>query len=413
MKAHFQHAQKTAPGLAIPVEAASSFAATQAAWRFFGNERISPQQLIEPLRQFARQQIAPHDYVLSVVDWSKIDYRKHTAKTDVVQLTHKTDVGYESTTQLLVDANNGLPIAPFQMHLKTADGLLSTMKTFPENVHHLEQIFPMMNAITEANVSKKIVHIIDREADSVWHYRQWSQAGHQFLIRGDSRRVTWRGSLTMYEPIVEQLECENAFRRSREVTIKGKKGIQEVAKTKVLLTQPAKRQGVEIPGVALELRLVIVRVRSLETGELLSTWYLLTNVDEEVSAEQIALWYYWRWNIESYFKLMKSAGLELEHWQQESGEAIFKRLLVASMAAALVWNLQQLESPEATELKDTLIRMSGKSVKRSKPYTSGALLSGLFVLLRLFDFLDEMDYDTGKLLGLRNILKTVAPNLLE
>ena len=57
--------------------------------------------------------------------------------------------------------------------------------------------------------------------------------------------------------------------------------------------------------------------------------------------------------------------------------------------------------------------MSGKSVKRSKPYTFGALLSGLFVLLRLFDFLDEMDYDTGKLLGLRNVLKTVAPNLLE
>ena len=25
---------------------------------------------------------------------------------------------------------------------------------------------------------------------------------------------------------------------------------------------------------------------------------------------------------------MKSAGLELEHWQQESGEAIFKRLIV-------------------------------------------------------------------------------------
>jgi len=48
-----------------------------------------------------------------------------------------------------------------------------------------------------------------------------------------------------------------------------------------------------------------------------------------------------------------------------------------------------------------------------KPDTSGALLSGLFVLLRPFDFLEEMDYDTDKLLILRNVLKTVALNFLE
>ena len=59
---------------------------------------------------------------------------------------------------------------------------------------------------------------------------------------------------------------------------------------------------------------MIARVRDAETQELLSTWYLLTNVDA-ASAELVALWYYWRWNIESYFKLMKSAGMELDHWQ--------------------------------------------------------------------------------------------------
>jgi hypothetical protein len=37
-----------------------------------------------------------------------------------------------------------------------------------------------------------------------------------------------------------------------------------------------------------------------------------------------------------YFKLMKSGGQELKHWQQESASAILNRLLVASMAAAVV-----------------------------------------------------------------------------
>ncbi|WP_390881375.1 transposase [Thalassoroseus pseudoceratinae] len=43
-------------------------------------------------------------------------------------------------------------------------------------------------------------------------------------------------------------------------------------------------------------------------------WTLLTNVDSsEVSAQMVAYWYYRRWQIESFFKLLKSYGQELEH----------------------------------------------------------------------------------------------------
>ena len=53
----------------------------------------------------------------------------------------------------------------------------------------------------------------------------------------------------------------------------------------------------------------------------------------------MALWYYWRWRIESYFKLLKSAGQQVEAWQQGTAEAIAKRLVVASMACVVVWRL--------------------------------------------------------------------------
>jgi len=51
---------------------------------------------------------------------------------------------------------------------------------------------------------------------------------------------------------------------------------------------------------------------------------LLSNV-KDIDASPIALWYYWRWKIETFFKLMKSAGHQLEAWQQESALAIAKR----------------------------------------------------------------------------------------
>lgn len=405
-----QHAQSTAAGMAIPAVAASSFAVTQAMWRFLANERVLPIALVEPLRLFAQEQISEGTpYVLAVVDWSKLDYFKHTAKKDTVQLTHKLDVGYELTSQLLVDAGTGRPIAPIQMHIKTANGYLSTADTPVPDEHRLEQVTPMMKAAAEMNFGTKLVHVIDREADSVWHLRQWDAAGELFLVRGDDRIVCWNGKMQKYSNIEAELEAQGHFIKTREVTIKGRKGIQYTAETKIILNRPAVRtvngQKVRLEGKALELRLVIAKVYDAQNQKLLSTWYLLSNVPDDVSGTQIALWYYFRWDIESYFKLMKSGGLQLEHWQQESGPAILKRLLVASMAAALVWQLQALETPEAKEFKELLTRLSGKSVKRGRPATAGVLFSGLFVLLRIYDFFEHIDFDLSQLDQIKNMLK--------
>jgi hypothetical protein len=111
---------------------------------------------------------------------------------------------------------------------------------------------------------------------------------------------------------------------------------------------------------------------------------------------------------------MKSGGQELEHWQQESAPAILKRLLVASMAAAMVWRLQRNTSPEAEELKKVLTKLSGKSRKRDKPPTAGILLSGLFVLLQILDYLDSMGGDDLKQIKkLRSLIKKCLPNFIK
>ena len=116
------------------------------------------------------------------------------------------------------------------------------------------------------------------------------------------------------------------------------------------------------------------------------------------------MWYYWRWEIESFFKLLKSGGKQLEHWQQESGAAVLKRLLVASMACAVVWSLQRNEDELSEAFKAVLVRLSGKRVKRGHPPSPGILLSGLCILLRMFDFLNEINFDTEKIEQLKTNL---------
>jgi hypothetical protein len=100
---------------------------------------------------------------------------------------------------------------------------------------------------------------------------------------------------------------------------------------------------------------------------------LLTNLGQEVSAEMIAEWYYWRWIIESYFKLCKSAGQHLEEWQQETAPAIAKRLLIAAMACIVVWQIQRDDSSAEAELRQLLLRLSGRQVRRGQA-TAPALL---------------------------------------
>ena len=121
---------------------------------------------------------------------------------------------------------------------------------------------------------------------------------------------------------------------------------------------------------------------------------------KDVSAATLALWYYWRWSIESYFKLLKTAGLNLEQWQQETAIAIARRMLVASMACVFIWKLAHDERPEAAPVKKLLIRLSGRQMKHGKIFTYNALLAGLWNLLSMSDLLEMHDiYEIKKIVN--------------
>jgi hypothetical protein len=173
---------------------------------------------------------------------------------------------------------------------------------------------------------------------------------------------------------------------------------QYVAETEVTIAGPARpkkyvdgKRVKPIKGKPLTLRLIVSRIMD-DAGYVLAKGLMLSNL-KEVSAKVIALWYYWRWRIESFFKLLKPAGHQLESWQQESGLALAKRLLIASMVGLVVWQIAHSPLPEAKEVPAFLIKLSGRQMKRDKPATWPALLSGLGGLLSMLEVLenDRMD----------------------
>lgn len=389
--------------LAVP-GLAGGFAAVLGAHRFLANDRVGLPQLVEPLCPVAWQwrREAPTAWGLVVHDWSTLSYPTHARKTDQTRLTNRTTRGYELTTLLLVDGTAGDPVAPLELRLRTGDAVYSTRTPAPKRrACRLDEVRASMQAVADAGPGGPLVPVIDREADGLAHYRAWDAAGHRCLVRAKgARKVLWQGEELSLAAVARRLGRRGQFRRSRDVTYQGQTAVQRVAFATVVLHRPAwrkrRRRGrvvnQRVPGPPLTLRLVVSRVCDA-CGRTLAVWDLLTNLPAAVAADTVALWYYWRWRIESLFKLLKSAGHQVEHWQQYSRAAIAKRLLVAAMACALVWRLQRQASPEAGSLRALLLQWSGRQLAWGREPTAPALLAGLWVLLSLLTALEQQSVE--------------------
>lgn len=379
--------------LAVP-ELADGFAAVLGAHRFLNNDSVTLPRLIEPLHHLARQwrQQAPRTWGLAIHDWSLLSYPDHKRKKDQAKVNHGR--GYELTTLLLVEGDEGQPVAPLELRLVSSQGAFSTRAPAPgRKAYRIDEVLPSMQAVADLGLGGPLVHVIDREADALAQYRAWQAAGQHFLVRGNgSRTVRWQGD----EVSLADLAGRLPFRRCREITYRGRQAVQHVAEADVVLDRPAwrhRRRGrrvvnERVPGPPITLRLVVSRVCDA-AGRTLAVWYLLTNVPAEVDTATVALWYYWRWRIESLFKLLKGAGHRVEQWQQAGGEAVAKRLVVAAMACALVWRLERHPAAEAADLRRLLVRLSGRQMRWGREATAPALLAGLGVLLALMAVLNE------------------------
>ena len=298
---HMKSANQNAAGPALKAGENQAFSATQATWRFLANPNVTLAELIEPLREVGRvtTRQSASAYVLLAHDWCKVDYKSHRSKKDLRQITHEHDVGYEMSTSLLIDASTGASVAPMQMHLKTATAVHSTAIDPPKlDAHRLDELTPTMNECSAWHLERQVVHVIDREANTLGRMRTWHEQGHLFLVRCDDRRVRWNGQSVLISEIEKHFDGEVLFEACGEASYRGKTAMQEVAETEIVLDRSHSKviDGVKckVRGKPIKVRLVVTRLLD-EDDYVLAQWTLLCNVfDSTISGHQIALWYYWR-----------------------------------------------------------------------------------------------------------------------
>ncbi len=388
---------------ALP-DGVEAFSHTQSLWRFLNNEQVTPERLSEPLVAHCHVVVGQTegDYVLSMNDWSRINYGGHSSKKDRLQMTHARDIGYELQSSLLVDAGNGKPLSVAAQNLVSAEGIWQSRcgTIQPDDQTHLDELSERIDWLEQQNFARTLVHIVDREADSVDHLRRWSAAGSQWLVRVKAGSHAQHGEQAMaLSAVGAQLE----FRHARRVICKGQACDQWIASTTVVMTrkghsqksvaqQPATESVTHQP---LPARLVVSRILNAD-GDVIAQWYLLSNVDDHVDAATQALWYYFRWQIESFFKVLKAAGHQLESWQQETARATFNRILIATQACVTAWCLMHAQDQPAKDACAFLVRLAGRQMKRTRPVTIPALLNGLFQLFAMLDTLEHYSIEELK-----------------
>ena len=406
-------------GLKILLGKSKAFSQVQASWRFLNNENVTIEALFEPIKESTKEEIEKHceEYLLAMSDWSHLDYKKHHKKEELETKKKKANckqLGYDLQTTIAVSDKTGEPIAPLVHNLKTSKKVYST---YDENIDmgktHLEELASRAKAIkNELKTDKKIVHIVDRESDCVAFMRELNSNNELFLLR-----VKRNASVYFLEEnkSIKQGELANKLSlgkfvktikyKNRKVKIFVNECDVEVRRdaTKVSINKEGKKSVKKTPGEAIKARFIVERLVDAENN-IVAEWLLISNIlDTNVSAETLATWYYYRWKIESYFKLLKSSGFNLKEWQQKKPIALFKRLLVVSFSCLLVWEIANDSSANAKKVRDFLVLLSGRLIERGKEFTLPALLAGLESYLQMMDvmllFSREELLDMKKMLG--------------
>ena len=110
------------------------------------------------------------------------------------------------------------------MELHAQDGVYSTRsERLLSEVRPFDGLLPVIAMAAELNWDKPVVHVMDAEADSVDHFRQWNRAGYQFLVRADNEpRANFEGQEQPLSQVADTLKQSGALHFSLAVLCHGK-----------------------------------------------------------------------------------------------------------------------------------------------------------------------------------------------
>ena len=352
------------PTMSVPA-ATRGRAEMEGAYRFFDNPKVTPEKILRPHLAATRERIAQVAVVLLVQDTTELDLsRPHQQVEGVGPIESDSRQGAFFHPLLAFDAE-GLPLGvawhkswardQIETELSTKEKKRRRRKTPIEDKESIRWIEGLRAAreVAEACPQTTCVCVADSEADIYELFsepRATPQGQVHLLVRACQERTTsdpatdWlaavRATACLFSASVNVSAREALIQgetRPRRETRDARIAEVEVRATTVTL-RPPDRHDRQLPAVTVNV--VLVEETHPPNGATPIQWLLITTlpIEKLEQVQQIVSYYSVRWQIEIYFRTLKS-GCRVEDRQFETLDRLLNCLAVYSIIA---WKIMYL-----------------------------------------------------------------------
>jgi hypothetical protein len=338
-------------------QASGSWAATKGAYRFWDNEKVTPEAIRAAHREKIIERAREYGTVLAIQDTTSMNYMSHKATEGLGPIDRWGTQGTHVHSVLAVSPN-GVPCGLFHQQVWSRDpqekGKKKKRKQVPieekESYRWLESLEAIQNAVSP---DTHIITVADREADIFELFALPRAENMDLLIRATQDRC-----VQVEDPKMKKLwESVEAVPEATESMIMHIEHKPEIAardvtfrlcwRTVTILVSAHKKK--KYSHVTLT-AILVAETEPPEGVEPLS-WFRLPSLKVEtfLQAAQCVTWYRYRWLIERYHFVLKS-GCQLEELQLENTERLEQALATYCLVAwRLLWlTYQARKTPDAS-----------------------------------------------------------------
>ena len=356
-------------------------AARKATYRLFSNDKFTTEKVFASHKQMTSERMKDHKVVLSLHDSS---YFSYNTKPSIEGLGNiGGSFGKDEETKGFIGhyalgiTEEGLPLG------------LQAMKTWSrayESEWEKESerwVELLEDAETTYSDDTQMVFIADREADQFQILYDCHNRGHSFVIRskhdrmiqGEDRYLSWHLNK---KKVLWDIEIDLP-REKTTVAASMKFGEITINDTNVMNNRHLARAGVR------DVKFGVIEVKEKEKreGKEQLKWVLFTNLDLKTKEDALKVinYYRLRWQVESYFKVLKDGCCHVEHANLRHFERLDKYTACFSIIAWRMFWMKFLyhtdpELPAKTILTDLeieVLRVRNQTIKKAELTVGEAL----------------------------------------
>jgi hypothetical protein len=329
-----------APTATLP-EASGNWADTKAAYRFFDNPKVQPDDIRDALRRDALEYLPPGGPILAIQDTSGLDFTDHPMTTGLGYMDHPKHSGIFLHSVLAVTPD-GVPCGLIDQRTWVRDpaglGKRSARRAKATAQKESRRWIEALQA-TEAALpaGREVITVADREADIYDLFAHPRRSGSHLLIRVKPLRGV-RHPERLLGPAVRSTPVQGtmAVELRRADDRPPRRAVLTIRFAALEVAPPVNRVGrADLPYVALTA--ILVEEENPPAGQEAVRWWLVTTLPIRTSAdaERAVQWYTLRWLVERYHFVLKS-GCRVERLQLQTAARLDRAVATYS---AVAWRL--------------------------------------------------------------------------